>query len=58
MAFVVTYDACVLYPSVLRDVLIRVALEGTVRAHWSEQILDEMFGNLQRNRPDLDVDRL
>ncbi|MCW2750579.1 MAG: hypothetical protein JWR83_1689 [Aeromicrobium sp.] len=58
MAFVVVYDACVLYPNALRDLLIRVALEGTVRAHWSKQILDEVFRSLQRNREDLDRERL
>lgn len=54
MAFAVVYDACVLYPSVTRDLLIRVAIEGRVQAHWSEQILDEMFRTLKINRPDLD----
>lgn len=54
MAFAVVYDACVLYPSITRDLLIRVAIEGLVQAHWSEQILDEMFRNLKANRPDLD----
>ena len=52
------YDACVLYPSVVRDVLIRVAIEGTVRAHWSDRILDEVFRNLKKNRPDLDPAKL
>jgi hypothetical protein len=32
MAFVVIYDACVLYPNTLRDLLIRVSLNGFVRA--------------------------
>jgi predicted nucleic acid-binding protein len=58
VAFVVIYDACVLYPNVLRDVLIRVAMAGTVRARWTEAILDETFRNLRANRPDLDPDKL
>lgn len=53
MAFVVVYDACVLYPAPLRDLLIRIALTGVVRARWSEQILDECFRNLALNRPDI-----
>jgi len=53
MSFVVIYDACVLYPAPLRDLLIRVARTGVVRARWSEQILDECFSNLLENRPDL-----
>ena len=48
------YDACVLYPNVLRDLLIRVAIGHKVRAHWTDQILDEVFENLIENRPDLD----
>lgn len=53
MAFVVLYDAAVLYPAPLRDLLLRVARTGLVRAHWTEQILDECFRNILANRPDL-----
>jgi predicted nucleic acid-binding protein len=52
------YDANVLYPSVLRDVLIRVAAAGLVQAKRTETILDETFRNLRTNRPDLDAGRL
>lgn len=58
MAFVVIYDANVLYPSVLRDVLIRLAQSGLVRARWTDRILDEVFRNLLANRPDLDPGKL
>ncbi|WP_329133900.1 PIN domain-containing protein [Streptomyces sp. NBC_01476] len=58
MAFVAVYDANVLYPSVLRDVLIRVAAAGLVQAKWTETILDETFRNLMANRPDPDPDKL
>lgn len=54
MPFTVLYDANVLYPSTLRDVLIRVALAGLVQAKWTDEILDETFSRLQANRPDLD----
>lgn len=53
MAFVVVYDACVLFPAPLRDLLIRLAQTGVVRARWSERILNEVFRNVQRVRPDL-----
>jgi predicted nucleic acid-binding protein len=53
MAFVVLYDACVLYPAPLRDLLIRLANTGIVRARWSATILDECFRNILANRPDL-----
>lgn len=55
---VVVYDANVLYPSTLRDVLIRVGLARLVQPKWTEQILDEVFRNLRANRPDLDPERL
>lgn len=58
MAFTVIYDASVLYPSILRDVLIRVARMGLVRARWSEDIMDEVFRAIKEDRPDLDPDKL
>lgn len=53
MAFVVLYDACVLYPAPLRDLLLRIANTGVVRARWSGQILDECFRSIRDQRPDL-----
>ena len=50
MAFVVVYDSCVLYPNVVRDLLIRVAQAGMVQAKWTEGILDEMGRALRAQR--------
>ena len=47
------YDACVLYPAPLRDLLVRLAVAGLVRARWSDQIHDEWTRNLLANRPDI-----
>src|SRR5215471_11127956 len=58
MAFVVIYDACVLYPAPLRDLLVRLANTGIVRARWSDPILDECFRNILENRPDLKPEAL
>lgn len=58
MAFVVLYDACVLYPAPLRDLLVRLANTGIVRARWSEPILDECFRSILANRPDLKPEAL
>lgn len=58
MPLVVIYDANVLYPSTLRDVLIRVGLARLVQPKWTDQILDEMFSALRVNRPDLDTGHL
>jgi len=53
-SFTVVYDACVLYPAPLRDLLMRIAIAGVVRARWSEHILDEMVTAILSQRPDLD----
>lgn len=58
MSFVVLYDANVLYPSTLRDLLIRIAAAGLVQAKWTDQILDEVFRNVRKNRPELADEQL
>lgn len=58
MTFTVVYDANVLYPAPLRDLLVRLAMTGVVRVKWTEQILDEVFHNLLENRPDLSMEKL
>lgn len=58
MSFTVVYDANVLYPAPLRDLLVRIALTGIFRARWTDQILDECFRNILAQRPDLDISRL
>lgn len=52
------YDANVLYPNTLRDLLIRLARAGLVHARWTDQILDEMSAALCRNRPDVGEDKI
>ena len=58
MAFVVLYDACVLYPNTVRDLLIRIHQAGLVQAMWTDKILDETFAALRRNRPDIRDEQL
>jgi predicted nucleic acid-binding protein len=58
MPFTVVYDANVLYPNSLRDLLIRVAQADLVRAKWTDEILDETFRNLKIDRPGLDGAKL
>lgn len=58
MAFDATYDACVLHPAGLRDLLVRLATTGMFRAHWSDDILDEMVRSILRRRPDLTAAQL
>ena len=58
MAFIVVYDACVLHPAPLRDLLLRLAETQIVRAKWTEEILDETFASIREQRPELDPSRL
>jgi len=47
------YDACVLYPALLRDFLMWLGLSGCIQARWSRTIQDEWKRNVLRNRPGL-----
>lgn len=58
MTFTVVYDACVLYPASVRDLLIRIANTGIVRARWSDRILDECFRSVAHRRPQISTDAL
>ena len=58
MPFIVVYDACVLHPAPLRDLVIRIANTGVVRARWSARILDECFRSILAQRPDLKPEAL
>lgn len=51
--FTALFDACVLYPAPLRDLLMRLAQTGLFRARWTEQIHDEWINALLRTRPEL-----
>lgn len=42
MAFVVMYDASVLFGNTARDLLIRVCIKRLVEGRWTERILDEL----------------
>jgi len=50
---VVVYDANVLYPAHLRDLLLRLAVDDLVRPHWSEDIHGEWMRNVHADHPDV-----
>lgn len=50
---IVLYDACVLYPAPLRDLLMHLAMTGLFRAKWTNEIHDEWLRNVLANRGDL-----
>lgn len=50
---IAVYDANVLYPAHLRDLLMRLAVEGLVRPYWSKDIHDEWMENVHADYPDV-----
>jgi len=44
--FTVVFDACVLYPSILRDILVTLAKAGLLHAKWTDDIHDEWIRSL------------
>lgn len=56
--FTAVYDACVLCPAALRDLLMWLGLSGLYRARWTRQIHQEWKRNVLRNRPDLTPDQV
>lgn len=57
-AFIVFYDANVLYPAELRNFLMHLAMTGMFRAKWSSDVHEEWISSLLKNRPDLTRERL
>jgi predicted nucleic acid-binding protein len=55
---ITVYDANILYPAPLRDLFIRLAQAGLVRARWTEAIHDEWVRNVLKDNPQLSRERL
>lgn len=55
---IVVYDANVLFPAQLRDLLMRLAVAGLVRAHWSDKIHEEWMKSVLARYPDLQREHL
>lgn len=56
--FTAIYDACVLYPTAIRDLLMQLATTNLFRARWTKKIQEEWQGNLLAQRPELDAAKL
>ena len=54
----VVLDANVLYPAHLRDLLMRLAIDGRYRPVWSRRIHDEWTRNVLQDRPDITAGQL
>ncbi len=52
--YTVILDANVLYPNLLRDILLSLAVAGLYHARWTDRINDEWTRNLVVNRPDIE----
>ena len=52
-AFTAFFDANVLYPAQLRNLLMYLAVPGIFRGRWSEHVREEWISNLLDSRPDL-----
>lgn len=52
------YDANVLYPAELRNLLMHLAVTGLFRAKWPADVHKEWISNLLKNRRDLTRDKL
>ncbi|ANK94207.1 MULTISPECIES: PIN domain-containing protein [Rhizobium] len=55
---VAVYDACVLYPFHLRNVLVQCAFDGLVDARWTDDIHAEWIRNLAIGSPEIPFPRL
>lgn len=53
MAFTALYDACVLFPAPIRDVLMHLALTDLYHARWTNAIHEEWIRAVLEKRPDL-----
>lgn len=56
--FRVVYDACVLYPASVRDLVVELARTGLLRAKWTARIHAEWINAVLRDRPELNRARL
>ncbi len=56
--FIVVFDACVLYPAMLRNVLLQLATAELFRARWTEDIHREWMHSLRRDKPDIEEAKL
>ena len=57
MAFTALFDANVLYPAPLRDLLLQLATTKLFRARWSSVIHDEWIGTAKKIRPEVPYTR-
>lgn len=60
MAFepsVAVFDACILYPFHLRNIVVQAAVDRLVEARWTDRIHEEWIRNLAANSPGVPIER-
>jgi hypothetical protein len=55
---VAVFDACILYPFHLRNIVVQAAVDRLVEARWTDAIHDEWIRNLTANLPAIPIERL
>jgi predicted nucleic acid-binding protein len=61
MAFepsVAVFDACILYPFHLRNIIVQAAADRLVEARWTDEIHNEWIRNLAAETPTIPIERL
>ena len=61
MAFepsVAVFDACILYPFHLRNIIVQAAVDRLVEARWTDAIHDEWIRSLATGPPTIPIERL
>jgi hypothetical protein len=61
MAFepsVAVFDACILYPFHLRNIVVQAAVDRLVEARWTDEIHNEWIRNLAAETPTIPIERL
>src|SRR5437773_11797269 len=55
---VAVFDACILYPFHLRNIVVQAAVDRLVDARWTDEIHDEWIRTLAAKAPGISIDRL
>jgi PIN domain len=55
---VAVFDACILYPFHLRNILVQAGVDRLVEARWTDEIHDEWIRNLTARTPAVPIERL
>jgi hypothetical protein len=55
---VAVFDACILYPFHLRNIIVQAAVDRLVEARWTDAIHDEWIRSLTTGPPTVPIERL